>query len=91
MSEVTEKLLEREEEISNSAWLRALLFVLFVTMGALFVGEALFGKNSLEVYLALKEDRVKLSQKIYQLKNENATLQKSYFEFKNIMPTEDVE
>ena len=63
-----------------------LVIALGVVMAALFISEMLFGKNSLEVYLALQKDDVTLDKKIYQLQNQNAALQKRYFELKNIMP-----
>ena len=93
MSPVPENLLSEDvrEEINSGSFMLPFFIALAVVMAALFIGEMLFGKNSLEVYLALEKDQVKLEKKIYLLKNENATLQKKYFELKNIMPNKEYE
>ena len=90
MNDINDELLkEAHEEGASSSLLLPIFIALFVIMMALFIGEMLFGKNSLEVYLALQNDESKLEKKIYKLKNENASLQKNYFELKNIMPSQD--
>ena len=93
MSNVPDTLLkeEQDKELDSGSFLLPLFIALAVVMTALFVGEMLFGKNSLEVYLALEKDQKVLKKKIYHLKNQNATLQKEYFELKNIMPSENEE
>jgi cell division protein FtsB len=93
MSQLTEKLVEehREPESSKNALFVPMLLALSIVMIAMFIGDMLFGKNSLEVYLALEKQEAVLSKKIYQIKNQNAMLQRKYFEFKNIMPEEESE
>ncbi len=93
MSNVPDTLLkeEQDKELDSGSFLLPLFIALAVVMTALFVGEMLFGKNSLEVYLALEKDQKVLKKKIYHLKNQNAALQKEYFELKNIMPSENEE
>ena len=94
MSTITDELCEEEkhEEIEKSgSMLFPLFLALFVVLTAMFIGEMLFGKNSLEVYLALQKDKSLLEKKIYRLKSENAALQKKYFELKNVMPAEENE
>ena len=46
----------------------------------------LFGKSSLDVLLDLQSDRSALEQSVERLKNENAILQKEYFELKGLDP-----
>ncbi|PHO09681.1 MULTISPECIES: septum formation initiator [Malaciobacter] len=46
----------------------------------------LFGSNSLDVYSSLKDKRVYLVNEIKRLQEENAHLQKEYFELKNLEP-----
>ncbi|RXJ98204.1 septum formation initiator [Arcobacter sp. CECT 8986] len=46
----------------------------------------LFGSNSLDVYNSLKDKRVYLIDEIKRLQEENAHLQKEYFELKNLEP-----
>ncbi len=93
MSNITDNLLseDKHKEGESGSFLLPLFLALLVVMSALFIGEMLFGKNSLEVYLALEKDQKILEKKIYNLKNQNATLQKKYFELKNIMPSKDDE
>lgn len=46
----------------------------------------LFGSNSLDVYNSLKNKRNYLQSEIKRLQEENAHLQKEYFELKNLEP-----
>jgi len=91
MSPVPENLLKEDahKEVGSGSVMFPLFIALAVVMAALFVGEMLFGKNSLEVYLNLQQNQNSLEKKIYHLKNQNAALQKKYFELKNIMPSEE--
>jgi cell division protein FtsB len=93
MSLLTDKLVEEhtEQESSHSTFFLPLLLGLSIVMIAMFIGDMLFGKNSLEVYLALEKQQAILGKKIYQIKNQNAMLQKKYFELKNVMPEEGTE
>jgi len=44
------------------------------------------GKSSLDVLLNLQTDKETLSNKVMELKNKNAVLQKEYFELKDLDP-----
>jgi len=83
------EILIRQEDSSKESYLLPMFIALMVMMTALFIGELLFGKNSLEVYQNLKKDEKILSQKIIKIKDENANLQKQYFELKGLMPSKD--
>ena len=52
------------------------------------VANLLFGVNSYEVYKNLKNKKVYLQHEIIRLQNDNARLQKEYFELKNLEPEE---
>ncbi len=52
------------------------------------VADLLFGKNSLEVYTSLNKKETHLKDEIKRLQQENARLQKEYFELKNLEPEE---
>ncbi|WP_321312913.1 septum formation initiator family protein [Halarcobacter sp.] len=52
------------------------------------VSNILFGDNSLEVYSSLKHKKAYLKSEIKRLQEENAYLQKEYFELKNLEPEE---
>ena len=65
----------------------ALVVVTFVL--AYYISHLLFyGNNSYEVYAHLKNKKVILQHNINRLQIENATLQKKYFELKNLEPEE---
>ena len=64
-----------------------LVIVTFIL--AYYIADLLFyGKNSYEVYANLKARKIKLQNDIKILQVENATLQKKYFELKNLEPEE---
>ena len=52
------------------------------------VANILFGKSSLEVYNSLKNKQIYLEKEIIRLQEDNAYLQKEYFELKNLEPEE---
>ena len=52
------------------------------------VANMLFGKSSLEVYNSLKHKKTYLEKEIVRLQEDNAYLQKEYFELKNLEPEE---
>ena len=65
----------------------AMVVITFIL--AYYISHLLFyGNNSYEVYSHLKDRKVKLQKDIQHLQIENATLQKKYFELKNLEPEE---
>lgn len=52
------------------------------------VANILFGDTSLEVYNSLKNKKEYLQSEIKRLQQDNAHLQKEYFELKNLEPEE---
>ena len=61
-----------------------LVFLFLVLVSGVYIGVLLFGENSLEVYLGLEDYDRYLKQEISTLKTQNASLQKEYFELKEI-------
>jgi hypothetical protein len=57
---------------------------LLVTFLGVYLGVLLYGTNSLEVLFGLQEYEDYLKDEIVRLKNENAELQREYFELKEI-------
>lgn len=52
-----------------------------------YIASILFsGKNSLDTYNDLLTKKVQLEEEIKRLQSENASLQKDYFELKNLEP-----
>jgi hypothetical protein len=61
------------------------LFLLGVVLFlGVYIGILLYGTNSVEVLLGLEDYETFLQDEIVRLKNENAMLQKEYFELKEI-------
>ena len=65
------------------------IFSIAITLFLSFhVANLLFGVNSYEVYSSLKDKRAHLQSEIKRLQQDNAHLQKEYFELKNLEPEE---
>ncbi|DAB35796.1 MULTISPECIES: hypothetical protein [Sulfurospirillum] len=78
---------EKEEEGGTALFSLKILGLVVVVVGfGLYIGDVLFGKSSLDVLLNLQADKDTLSVKIQSLKEENAVLQKEYFELRQLDP-----
>ena len=66
----------------------AMVSIAFTIFLSYHVANTLFGTNSLEVYNSLKYKKIYLENEIIRLQEENAYLQKEYFELKNLEPEE---
>ncbi len=60
-----------------------MLFSLVIGLG-IYLGVLLYGNSSLEVLFGLQEYENYLQDEVVRLKNENAELQREYFELKEI-------
>ena len=60
-----------------------LLFLVVLSLG-IYLGVILYGTSSLEVLFGLEDYESYLQDEVYRLKNENANLQREYFELKEI-------
>lgn len=61
------------------------LVLLFIVLGfGIYIGILMYGTNSLEVLFDLQDYEEYLNTEIVRLKDENANLQKEYFELKEI-------
>ena len=60
------------------------IIAIFVVLVGMYIGVILFGENSVEAFIQLQEYEEHLDQKVSQLKQENAQIQKEYFELKQI-------
>jgi uncharacterized membrane protein len=52
----------------------------------IYIGNILFGNNSIEVLTNIQTQQSYLKEKISYLQKDNANLQKEYFELKNLEP-----
>lgn len=57
-----------------------------VILLGLYVGSLFFGVNSLRVLWSLEAKKGEFQEQVYQLRRENALLQKEYFELKGLEP-----
>ncbi|QFR48322.1 hypothetical protein FJR48_00710 [Sulfurimonas lithotrophica] len=65
--------------------LKKFLFLLFIVLVlGVYIGILFYGTNSLEVLFELQDYENFLENEIVRLKTENASLQKEYFELKEI-------
>jgi len=89
MSEILE---EFEEEIDKGDskelffYLKIFSLLVVVVGFGIYVGDMLFGKSSLDVLLNLQADKEILQKSVEAFKQENAILQKEYFELKDLDP-----
>jgi len=92
MSHITDQIIDQtlQEKTKNFSFLQVIALIGMVLLAALFIGNMLFGKNSLEVYWTLEKQQMILDKKISDLSNQNASLQKKYFELKSLMPEENL-
>lgn len=60
------------------------VFVLIVLAFGIYIGTVLYGTNSLEILFGLEEYEIYLQDETIRLKEENAELQREYFELKEI-------
>ena len=80
--EITQKPQKREKGIS---FLQVIAMIALVLLTAVYMGETLFGPNSLEVLLSLQKQQKILNYKIKHISHQNAKLQKKYFELKTVL------
>ena len=59
------------------------LFLIVLAVG-IYIGILLYGTNSLEVLFELQDYEDYLHSEVYRIKDENAELQREYFELKEI-------
>lgn len=78
--------MSRDFRQRNSLWLFWIVLVVCIALLGMYVGTLFFGANSLEVLLDLRQKQNALNIKVETLQNDNARLQKEYFELKGLEP-----
>ncbi len=88
MSEILEEFNDELKGNSKGVLFYAKVIILIFLVGGfgVYVGDLLFGKSSLDVLLNLQTDKEILENKVINLKEQNAILQKEYFELKDLDP-----
>ncbi len=91
MSDIADEILKHppQKRVDGFSFLQIVFLVCMVLAAAVFAGDMLFGKNSWQVLVSLKKQQQILNQKINRISQENARLQKKYFELKSLMPEEE--
>lgn len=70
----------------GSLWLFWIVLLVCILLLGVYIGTLFFGANSLEVLLDLRQKQNALNIKVENLQNDNARLQKEYFELKGLEP-----
>lgn len=86
MSDILEEYSNEEKGLGLFLYVKIIALAFCVLFFGLYIGDVLFGKSSLDVLLNLQEDKDTLVVKIKTLKDENAILQKEYFELRQLDP-----
>lgn len=73
---------KQKSKTAQTARLVGLFFM--VALFASYIGNLLFGNNSVSTYLSLEEQRDSLKSEIERLKEQNAKYQKEYFELQKL-------
>ena len=66
------------------SWKRLIVISVIVIAFGIYIGDLLFGDNSLTAFLDLQEYQENLGSEVKKLKEENALMQKEYFELKEL-------
>jgi len=69
--------------------LKISILVMIVIGFGVYVGNLLYGKDSLEVFLSLQDKKALFKNEIQKYKKENAKLQKEYFELLQLEPEQN--
>ncbi len=72
------------EQHFGLGWGKVITIAIIVITIGIYIGNLLFGNNSLEALLQLQEYESTLTSEVKKLKEENALMQKEYFELKEI-------
>ena len=66
-----------------------IFWIFLVLIGAIYLGNMLFGQYSLDTMLSLEKTKEELNKKIILLKEQNAKAQKDYFELQGLYSNEN--
>lgn len=66
------------------SWAKLISITLIVVLMGIYIGNLLFGDNSLTAYIQLQDYQENLIEEVDKLKQENASMQKEYFELKEL-------
>ncbi len=72
------------QEYFGLSFTKFFVFVFIILSLGIYIGTILYGTNSIEIFLGLEEYETYLQTEVTSLKNENAQLQREYFELKEI-------
>lgn len=76
------------EKYLGLSWGKIAMIATLVIIAGVYIGLLLFGDNSLEAYIQLQEYEEALKSEVVKIKEENALMQKEYFELKELTAKE---
>ena len=76
----------KEKGIAGFSFKALVATALGILLFGIYVGILIYGENSLMVLHKLQEKKATLETEVKVLKNKNQKLQKTYFEFKQLVP-----
>lgn len=87
MNEILDSLPKAKKRNKNlGSFILAGVLAVFVIYAGWYIGNMLFGARSLDVMLDLHAQKERLSTQVAQIQEENAALQKEYFELIGLDP-----
>jgi len=86
MTDIVREFSRSRAELLGLSLRQLLIFMALIFSLGIYVGDLLFGKNSLDIYIGLEKKADILKYEVSKLQNENAKLQKEYFELKMLEP-----
>ena len=72
------------QEYLGLSFTKFLVLLVIVLSFGVYIGIILYGANSVEILMGLQDYELYLEDEVYRLKQENAQLQREYFELKEI-------
>lgn len=83
-----ESIFSRYQWLIRTIYVNRVLIVIFLVLFSLgaYSGYLLFGTNSFEVLLSVRNKKAILQEEVRTLQSENAKLQKQFFELKGLEP-----
>ena len=72
------------QEYLGLSFTKFIVLLFIVLVFGIYLGLLLYGTNSVEILLGLQEYELYLENEVYRLKEDNAALQREYFELKEI-------
>ena len=84
MAQILDAVFEDMKEADASFYFKSFIIVVLIICLAIYIGQLLFGKQSISVLINLQNSKISLQENIKNLNHANASLQREYFNYKSI-------